>query len=104
MSWIDPYPRAWRGRERFIALVIRARFLSRPEDAHLAHLSKLFADSFALRSFPTHDGFRSTVAEICDLVRDQVFEDRPVANDHEQRLLRIVAWLRQAVNERDAVP
>ena len=99
-----PIPRAWRGRERLMSLILRARFATAPDDGHRERASDLLVSCFAVKTFPTAQGLREAVEGMCASIKDQAFAGTPVADDPDHRLRVIVAHLRAAVAERERLP
>lgn len=97
-------PRAWRGREPLMSLVLRARVATRTGDSHAERMSALLVSCFGGRTFPSEDEFRDAVGEMSDAIKRQVFAGGPVPDDPEERLGGIAALLGAAVAERARLP
>ncbi|CAN5473349.1 hypothetical protein BH20ACT15_BH20ACT15_02430 [soil metagenome] len=99
-----PLPRAWIGRERLMLRILDARLATELDDAHHELLSELFVSCFSVREFPSADDLAEAAAEMCVVIRTQAFGDASIPDDPDGRRKRIVALLRAAVREREALP
>lgn len=99
-----PIPRAWRGRERLMSMILRARLATNLDDAHRERASALVVSCFGTKTFPSEQGLRSAVDEMCAAIKSQVFADGPVPDDPDNRLREIASLLRAAVAELESLP
>jgi hypothetical protein len=99
-----PIPRAWRGRERLMSLILRARTATSLDDAHRERLGALVVSCFGTKTFPGDQALRDAVEEMCGAIKHQAFADGPVAEDPDERLRGIVSLLHAAVAERESLP
>lgn len=99
-----PIPRAWRGRERLMCLILRARTTTGLDDAHREHFSALVVSCFGAETFPSSQALRVAVEEMCGAIKRQAFAESPVPDDPDERLSGIVSLLHAAVAEREGLP
>lgn len=99
-----PIPRAWRGRERLMWLILGARIATDLDDAHRERCSDLLVSCFAVKTFPSAHALRDAVDEMCSAIKRQAFAAGPVPHDPGHRLSGIVALLRAALGERESLP
>jgi hypothetical protein len=95
-------PTAWRGRERVVQLILRARTLTRRSDIHYAPLGALVVSCFGEKTFPDARTMEETLSEVSAAVARQ--NACPAQDFEAGRLLEVIDLLSEAMAERTAVP
>lgn len=97
-----PLPKAWKGNERAVLLLLQARLLTLRNDLHTEELVDLWMRCWSVRTFPPSDAFRQSDCEIRRRISLQL--EIPLPRHHQERLREIASLVRAASTHRAEIP